>query len=197
MEGVWTWGRLSEPHGYDFNGTFVLHPSGNLVIDPVEPTPEVLERLEREGVSRIVLTNRNHVRAAGRVRERTGAHVAIHAADAEYARGQGAKIEEDLAPGQGLGPFELIGVPGKSAGELALYDRERRLLIVGDAVIGSPPGKLSLLRERVLDDPPRLRASVRRLLDLDFDALLVGDGVPIRRGAYERLRELVQAFPAE
>jgi hypothetical protein len=64
-------------------------------------------------------------------------------------------------------------------------------------VIGNPAGRLSLLRERVMDDPPRLRESVRRLLDLDFDALLVGDGVPILSGARERLAELVASFPAD
>jgi hypothetical protein len=33
------------------------------------------------------------------------------------------------------------------------------------------------------------------LLDLDFDTLLVGDGVPIIEGAKERLQALVQTFP--
>ena len=67
---------------------------------------------------------------------------------------------------------------------------------VGDAVIGNPPGRCALLREKVMDDPPRLRRSVRALLDLEFDALLFGDGVPILHDARERLRELVATFPA-
>jgi hypothetical protein len=33
------------------------------------------------------------------------------------------------------------------------------------------------------------------LLALDFETLLVGDGVPILSGAKERLRELVATFP--
>ena len=96
-----------------------------------------------------------------------------------------------------MGPFTIVGVPGKSPGEIALHDPARRLLIVGDAVIGNPPGRLSLLRERVMDDPARLRESVRRLLELDFDGLLVGDGPPIRTGGHERLRELVASFPPD
>ena len=36
--------------------------------------------------------------------------------------------------------------------------------MVGDAIIGNPPGRCALLRERVMDDPARLRASVRALL---------------------------------
>jgi glyoxylase-like metal-dependent hydrolase (beta-lactamase superfamily II) len=195
--GIFTWQWFSELHGYDFNGTLVLDPGGNLCIDPVKPTADALAQLEKEGVARILLTNRNHARAANLVRDRTGATIAIHPADAAYAREQGTGISDDLRIGSRVGPFSIVAVPGKSPGEVALHDPERRILLLGDAVIGNPPGKLSLLSERVMDDPPQLRASVRRLLELDFDALLVGDGVPILADARERLRELAASFPAE
>jgi glyoxylase-like metal-dependent hydrolase (beta-lactamase superfamily II) len=197
LPGILTWAWPSERHGYDFNGTLVLDEQGNLCIDPVEPPDEVLDRLAKEGVARILLTNRNHVRAANRVRERTGARVAIHPDDAAYARGQGAVIDGELAVGERVGPFTVVAVPGKSPGEVALHDPARRLLVVGDAVVGDPPGRLRLLSERVMDDPARLRASVRRLLELDFDALLVGDGAAIRTGAREALAELVAGFPRD
>ncbi len=197
LPGIFTWARLSERHGYNFNGTLVLDSSGNLCIDPVEPTPEVLARLEKDGVARVLLTNRNHLRAANLVRNRTGARIAIHPADAAYARKQDGAIDEDLSFGARAGTFSIISVPGKSPGEIALHDPQRRLLIVGDALIGNPRGELSLLSERVMDDPPLLRASVRRLLELDFDTLLVGDGEPILEGAHERLRELIAGFPPD
>ena len=197
LPDILTWAWFSEPHGYDFHGTLVLHDEGNLCIDPVEPEEDDLDRLAKERVARIVITNRNHVRAASRVRQRTGGRVAIHPADADYARGQGLQIDDPLESGQRVGPFEIVAVPGKSPGEIALHDPARRLLIVGDALIGNPPGELSLLRDRVLDEPPLLRQSIRRLLELDFDAVLVGDGVAILEGARERLRELVAGFPAD
>jgi glyoxylase-like metal-dependent hydrolase (beta-lactamase superfamily II) len=196
LEGIVTWSWFSEPHGYDFNGYFVRHPAGNLCIDPVEPTEDVLAFLARERVARILITNRNHVRRANLVRERTGAPVAIHPDDAAYARGQGAIIDAELRIGERVGPFTVVGVPGKSPGEVALHCPRRRVLIVGDAVIGHPPGRLSLLREKVMDDPPRLRASVRALAALDVEALLPGDGQPILSEARTRLRELAAAFAA-
>jgi glyoxylase-like metal-dependent hydrolase (beta-lactamase superfamily II) len=194
-DGVTTWTWFSAPHGYDFNGYFVRHADGNLCIDPVEPDAEVLALLAREGVARIVLTNRNHGRRAALVRERTGAPVAIHPDDAAHARAQGVPIDAALRPGEQLGPFTVVGVPGKSPGEVALYSAARRVLLVGDAVIGNPPGRLALLREKVMDDPPRLRASVRTLAALDVDVLLPGDGQPILADAGARLRELVATFP--
>jgi len=196
VDGIFGWSWLSEPHGYNFNGYLVHHPSGNLCIDPVEPTPEVIDRLVRDGVSRILLTNRNHVRRANLVRERTGAPIAIHPADATYAREQGAIVDQELHAGNRIGPFTVIGVPGKSPGEVAFHCPKRQVLIVGDAVIGNPPGKLTLLRERVLDDPARLRASVEALAELTIEVLLPGDGEPILRNVQDRLRELIATFPA-
>jgi len=189
---IWSW--FSEPHGYDFNGHLIRHPGGNLCIDPVKPSEEDLESIVGLGVGRILLTNRNHSRAANLVRLRSGAKTAIHPDDAHHARSQGAEIDEALRVGEQIGPLEVIGVPGKSPGEVAFYWRARRLLIVGDAVIGSPPGRCGLLREQVMADAVGLRRSVRKLLDLDFDTLLVGDGASIIQGAKDRLRELVDRF---
>lgn len=189
-----TWPWFSTPHGYNFNGLLIAHAQGNICIDPVEASAGDLEEIVRARPARVLLTNRNHVRAANLVRERTGARVAIHPADAAYARGQGAIIDDELRAGERVGPLVVVATPGKSPGEVAFHWPERKILIVGDAVIGNPPGRCALLREQVMDDPARLRESVRDLLAIDFDTLLVGDGVSILRGARDRLRELVATF---
>ena len=195
VSGIYTWPWFSEPHGYNFNGHLILHAGGNLCIDPVEPAEEDLNEIARHGVARILLTNRNHSRAANKVRARTGARTAIHPADAPHARSQSTELDGELIIGEKVGPLVVVGVPGKSPGEVALHWPERKILIVGDAVVGDPPGRCKLLPEKVIDDPARLRESVRSLLELDFDILLPGDGAPILQGAKERLRELVNAFP--
>ncbi len=192
---VLTWSWFSEPHGYNFNSLLVPDPDGNLCIDPVEPNDEVMNELVRRGVSRILLTNRNHVRAANKVRERTGARCYIHPEDAAYAKAQGAVIDGEIHTGERIGVLEVVGASGKSPGEVALLWPARKALIVGDAIIGNPPGKLGLLRERVMDDPARLRRSIQGLLALDFDKILVGDGVSVIGDAKQRLKELVDSFP--
>jgi glyoxylase-like metal-dependent hydrolase (beta-lactamase superfamily II) len=191
---VLTWSRFSEPHGYNFNSLLIHHRDGNLCIDPVEPNDEVLSELVRIRVSRILLTNRNHVRAANRIRERTGARSYIHPDDAAYAKAQGALLDGEFHTGEKIGPLEVISVSGKSPGEVAFLWPERRCLIVGDAVVGDPRGRFKLLPEKVMDDPPRLRRSIQQLLALDFDSVLVGDGVSIIGKAKDSLKELVDSF---
>ena len=195
LADIFTWPWFSEPHGYNFNGHFIRHAGGNLCVDPVEPSDEDLDEMARQGVARILITNRNHSRAANRIRVRTGARTAIHPADAPHARSEGAVLDDLLNPSDKVGPFAVIDSPGKSLGEVVLHWPERKIRLVGDALVGDPPGKCKLLPDRVVDDPPRLRDSARQLLALDFDILLVGDGEPILRSAKERLRELVMAFP--
>ena len=192
---ILTWSWFSEPHQYYFNGHLVRNPGGNICIDPVEPAEDGLDAIAIEGVARILLTNRNHSRAANRVRDRTGARTAIHDSDAEHARNEGAELDDTLEVGERIGPLEVINAAGKSPGEVALFWRNRRTLIVGDAVIGNPPGHCGLLPDRVKDNPAGLRGSVRKFLDLDFDTLLVGDGESILENAKARLEELVATFP--
>lgn len=195
LTDIFTWPWFSEPHGYNFNGHFIRHADGNLCVDPVEPGDEDLAELARQGVARILITNRNHSRAANKIRARTGARTAIHPADASHARSAGAELDDQLNPGDKVGPFVVLDSPGKSQGEVVLHWPARKILLVGDAVVGDPPGKCKLLPDKVVDDPARLRDSVRQLLALDFDILLVGDGEPILQSAKERLRELVDTFP--
>jgi len=194
---IFTWAWFSEPHGYNFNGYLVRHGEGNLCIDPVQPSDECLADIARVGVAQILLTNRNHSRAANLVRARTGAMTLIHPDDAAHARGQGAELDGELRVGEKVGPLTIVAAPGKSRGEVALHWPERKLLIVGDAVIGNPQGHCGLLREKVMDNPVRLKRSVRNLLDLEFDTLLFADGASILQDAKMRLKQLVDTFPSE
>ena len=194
LSGIFTWPWFSEPHGYNFNGYLLSLPSGNFCIDPVEPGAEDLEELGTRGVARILITNRNHSRAANKIRTRTGARTAIHPADAVHARTEGAELDDELRIGETIGPLTVLGAPGKSPGEVVLHWPERKILIAGDAVVGDPPGKCKLLPDKVVDDPACLRQSVRSLLTLDFDILLPGDGEPILKDAKNRLQDLVDTF---
>jgi len=196
LSGILTWSWFAERQGYDFNGYLLRLPGGNLCVDPVEMSDEVLGEIAAAGVQRIVLTNRNHFRASMKVKQRTGAPIAIHPADAAFAREKGTAVDEDLRAGQRLGPIEVVAAPGKSPGEVALHWPDRRVLLVGDACVGKPPGSCALLPDAVIDDKRRLIASLRALAGLEFDSLLLADGAPFVQGGKAALRRLVDGLPA-
>ena len=72
VPGIFMWSWLSEPHGYNFNGYLVHHSTGNICVDPVEPTPEAWRESRAKGWTNRP-QNRNHTRRANLIREKTGA----------------------------------------------------------------------------------------------------------------------------
>jgi glyoxylase-like metal-dependent hydrolase (beta-lactamase superfamily II) len=195
LPGIHVWHWFSERFKYDFNGTFVEHPGGNVVVDPVETDDATRAELSRRGVARIVLTNRNHFRDAARLREATGARVAAHPADAGFVRARGVTVDDELAAGDRVGPFTVVAMDGKSPGEIALHWPERRLLLIGDACVGNPPGQLGLLPPAAIDDRAALIRSLGRAArELDVEVVLVGDGVPILSGGGAALATLVHSL---
>ena len=57
-----------------------------------------------------------------------------------------------------------------------MFWKERKILFVGDAIIGDPPGELRLLPEPMYADLVLAMEGLKVLQDLDFDTILVGDG---------------------
>jgi glyoxylase-like metal-dependent hydrolase (beta-lactamase superfamily II) len=90
------------------------------------------------------------------------------------------------------GAVGIVPVPGKSPGEIAFHLPRSDALIVGDLVIGVPPGELSTYPDQVIDDKAELHRSAARLLDFDFDALLLCDGQPLPSGGKDKRREFVE-----
>ena len=110
-------------------------------------------------------------------------------------------IDETVREGDRIaGALLVIDLPGKSPGEIGLFmDRPINatagdiggILILGDAIIGHPPGSLGLIPEHKLDNRALLKQSLRKLLNLDFDVLLLCDGEPVTCGAKSRVVEFL------
>ena len=187
---VQMWSVPVPDRGYDFNGFAVATEDGTVLIDPVDPAAEGWGAIDMLApFAGLWVTNRNHSRAAGAFRERYGLKVVAHEADAERLEtGADQTVHGDeRLPGD----IQLIHVPGKSPGEIAFHVPRARALNVGDVVVGDPPGELSPYPEKVIDDMAELHRSAARLLEYDFDALLLCDGEPIVSGGKQKLREFV------
>ena len=188
---VQTWSVFVADRGYAFNGYAVATEGGTLLIDPPEPVEDGWGAVDLlEPFAGVWITNRNHSRAAAAFRERYGVTVWAHEADADQLEaGADATVRGDeRLPGD----VQIVHVPGKSPGEIAFHLPRSRALVVGDVVIGVPPGQLSTYPDKVIDDMDELRRSAARLLEYDFDALLLCDGEPIPSGGRERLRRFVE-----
>jgi glyoxylase-like metal-dependent hydrolase (beta-lactamase superfamily II) len=178
---IFTWGSTYKDRPWDLNGYAIALDGGTILIDP--PAPEEADWPKFEAlkpISRIILTNRDHIRDAELFRQRFGARL-VACVD-EVNQFSPVVIDEMVREGDVIaGLLRVIQLPGKSPGEIALLlEREQGgILFLGDAIIGNPPGALGLIPEHKLDDPPRLRRSLRKLLDYDFNVLLFCDGKPV------------------
>src|SRR6185369_16110656 len=184
LPGIWQWSWFSEEKQLDFNGLFLTVGEHKILIDPPPITGEASSVILRNGpVDYIIVTNRDHVREAATYHTEFRCQLQVPEADAP---------QMDLKPTKTFKDGELLtgGIwviqlkDQKSPGESALFLQQGKgVLIVGDALIGKPPGALSLLSPEKYADAAKAKAGLRRLLKYQFDAVLVGDGTSILTGA--------------
>ncbi|HUP00824.1 MAG TPA: hypothetical protein VM737_04800 [Gemmatimonadota bacterium] len=194
--GVYSWSRYSERLRYDLNGFYWRAGGAAVVVDPPEAGDAVLAHIERlGGPTLIVVTNRTHWRATGMFRERFGARVAMSAIDGAAVTDA---VDRILAPEEELpGGWRVLDMAGKTLGEIGLYrEAGEGDLLLGDSLIGDPPGNLRLLPPEKIDDSDRLLISLTRLASLRFAILLLGDGAPILESAGDRVREFLRELNA-
>lgn len=191
FDGVWTWSVFDEARQVDFNGYWVDTGSARALIDPVPFDEEALARLGPP--IDVLLTNKDHRRAAATARARFGAAIVAHALDRPLVD---VPVDREFKDGDVLaGALRAIHLPDqKSPGETALYWPARRLLFLGDALWGKPAGALTMLPAAKYKDLAAARAGLQRLATLDVDAILMGDGAPILTGAGDVLRRTLAAL---
>jgi glyoxylase-like metal-dependent hydrolase (beta-lactamase superfamily II) len=191
--GVFQWSWFSQEKGLDFNGHLVVDDQVRAIIDPPPISPEDQVQIERQlPIGFILITNRDHLREAENCRKLFGAKVLVPEQDAAEISIEADGIYRD---GESL-PCRLkaIHIPNaKSAGECAfLLSRDKGMLILGDALIGKPPGKLNMLPLDKFADPKKAREGIKVLSGLSFDAVLVGDGVSILTGGKQAVLDFLK-----
>ena len=196
LDDIYTWSVFSDEKQLNFNGWFIqnqLSSFGNIIIDPPEPSEKDLVQMQKlGGVQQIIITNQHHIRRASVIREKFNSKIQINSADAGKIE---LNCDSNFSNGEILAGFlKAVVVPNnKTPGETALYWEDRKLLYVGDALIGDPPGKLRLLPEKMYADAQRAKEGIKVLLNLDFDILLVGDGNSILSGAKSTVEDFIHS----
>ena len=193
--GVWHWAVRHPKIGAEVDSYFLSREG--LLIDPLMPT-EGIERIGELGPpTAILLTNRHHYRDSGAFREVYGVPVRCHRLGLhEFTEGQ--EIEA-FDFGDTFGAAEALEVGALCPEETAFYvDREVGVISLGDSVVRwDPDGPLVFVPDRHLGDDPAavkegLTASLGRLLDRDFEILLLAHGAPVASGGKEALRDFLE-----
>jgi hydroxyacylglutathione hydrolase len=158
-------------------------------------------------VTTIILTH-YHADHSGNVYELknlTGAIIAIHADDADYVSGkkempagrtpiQHVTPDTLLQDGDKIAGLTCFHCPGHTAGSVALYDPNRRILFSGDT-LGFDEGHVHGPREEFSDDMKLVKNSIITLSGLDYDLLLPGHGSPLKPDASVRVNEFSRTIP--
>jgi glyoxylase-like metal-dependent hydrolase (beta-lactamase superfamily II) len=192
-EGVWMWSVYSEEKELDFNGYLIqTGPNDSIIVDPPCAGPEVLDGMTPFPDPRlIIITNRDHERAAADFKARFGIPVLAPEQDAPLMTLQPDRTYRD---GENFpGGWRAVHLENqKSPGESALYNPERKLLLLGDALIGKPFQQLSMLPDDKYADKQAALRGLQRLAGLEVEAVLVCDGDPVFRLAGEVLADAIR-----
>ena len=191
--GLWHWKALRESIGSEVSSYYLA--AEHVLIDAMIPS-EGLGWFDEHGrPEHVLLTNRHHDRDAWRLCEAFDCTVYCVRNGVHELEGRGPveafEFDDDL-PG-GVVAYEVDAI---CPDECALHVPAHRALAVADGVVRWPAdGPLRFVPDELMDEPERtksgLRDAYRRLLDLDFDRLLLAHGDPITHGAKDALSSFV------
>ena len=175
IEGEVSYCGFNSEKSFGANSFFIEHPDGNWLIDSPRYLKHLVEAFERKGgIAYIFLTHKDDVADAERYAAHFGAKRMIHRADIEAAP-DAEWIIEGIESLQVMPQFQVIPVPGHTAGSMALLYKNR-FLFTGDHLwwdsaqkrLGAPTQLV--WRKHVLMD------SIQKLLDYPFEWVLAGHG---------------------
>jgi hypothetical protein len=196
LPGVWHWTATHPSTGSEVSSYWV-RPS-HAVIDALLP-PEGTEAFDDDPPTRVLLSNRHHLRHAEVFAAELGC--TIHCSKPglhEFEGGpdvEGFDFGDEVAPG-----IQALEVDAICPDESALWIRDAGALSIADG-IRHYDGKMDFFADWLLGDDPEgvkqgLCESYAGLLDLGFDSLLFAHGDPIVGSGKDALREFAGAgFP--
>jgi hydroxyacylglutathione hydrolase len=98
--------------------------------------------------------------------------------------GPGHPVDRPLSRRERVGGFEVLEVPGHSAGHVAFWRESDRVLVAGDVFNTANPftgiRDLRMPYDFFTPDPAENRRSAKRLAALEPELMLVGHGPPLR-----------------
>ncbi len=160
-----------------------------VLVDPIPLARQPLKLLKSEGEpTAIVLTNGNHARASAGYKEQFAIPIYAHVeargeVAADHWLEDGATLFDELA---------VIHIPGAAPGEIAIHSPAHGgIVMVGDALINLEPLGFTFLPDKYCTDAKRMKQSLQKLLQFEFEVLTFAHGLPIASNAKRRLEQLL------
>lgn len=186
---------------------YILDCEGGLILIDVGFTQLCIRNIEAElksmgktwdDIKLILLTHahEDHIANLPKILDLTGGpEVMLGEGDVESLKEQ-TGVEADMGLEQGdvidaCGGIEMINIPGHSDGNLSFYLRGEKAMIVGDTIFGDDDGNLYTPPAKYSKDGDVAAKEIRKLLDYDFDKLLLAHGKNILSNARSEVEKLV------
>ncbi len=148
-----------------------------------------------EDIEKVLITHKHgdHINNLVKVKELTGVEVLSHRGDAGDIKDSTGVEVKGLEHGDVLpycGGIEVVHVPGHSKGNCCYYLPKKKAMIAGDTVFGDEEGNLEAPPERYCLDVEQAAREIKRLMDYDFEALLITHGKNTLEGAKYKVEGL-------
>jgi len=188
--GLRRWTSWHEHWEEDVGSVAVETDDGLVLIDPNEPPGEVARP------AHVLLTVYWHARST---RGLGAPRVWAPSRSAQPLRNRGIEVT-DLVGGDGDLPGGIQAFPTARASEVAYWLPDQRALVVGDVLLGAgarpraTDEPLRLCPERWLGKPTHadLRESLRPLLELPVERVLLGHGGPVLANGKRELERVLE-----
>jgi glyoxylase-like metal-dependent hydrolase (beta-lactamase superfamily II) len=204
--GLWRWTAYHEEWKEDVGSVYVETDDGAVVIDPLVPQgpPDVREHFLRsldrdvertEGRVHVLVTVFWHVRSVAEVAARYDARVWAPTSGRAAIERRVGKVTDTFRPGDPL-PGGIDAFKTARAAEVVLWLPQHGALVPGDVLLGDGQGGLRLCPASWLPEKKTLAdlaESLRPLLELPVERVLVSHGEPVLEDARAKLAAAIDA----
>lgn len=199
-------------------------PDGLTIIDGSisRSTPTILKEITSSGhklveIKRILLTHAHpdHVGALAELRRQSGAPIITSEGEKPIAEGtkptavpagllhappmtfKGIKVDRTVKEGdviESMGGLRVVATPGHSAGQIAFWQPERKILFMGDTMMHTVGLRLPLAMATI--DMDEAKRSIGKVAKLDARVACFGHGEPLTDDTADKIRTFAKRVGA-
>ena len=188
-KGLWRWTGYHEEWKEDVGSVFCETEDGVVLVDPLVPSKDeerfwrALDRDVRRvgGQVHVLVTVFWHVRSTGAIVDRYPTRVWAPSTSRAAVERRSGVVTDVFRPGEGL-PGEIESRHTARRTEVVFWIPQHRALVPGDVLLGDGAGGVRMCPESWLPEKtgqPELAASLRPLLELPVERILVSHGEPV------------------